>query len=53
MEPEPEPDVVIEPDSVDAPLGCPQCGERRMDYLVWQSDYETIKCESCGQLYCI
>ena len=29
---------------------CPQCGEKRMDWLVWQDD-ERVKCATCGQVY--
>jgi hypothetical protein len=28
-------------------LGCPVCGERRMDFLVWQDD-EWLFCATCG-----
>jgi hypothetical protein len=30
--------------------GCPQCGERCLDKLVWQDD-ETVKCTTCGKQY--
>ena len=31
---------------------CPNCGERRMDWLVWQEpDYETVRCSTCGHEY--
>ena len=29
---------------------CPRCGERRMDWLVWQDD-ERVKCSTCGEVY--
>lgn len=29
---------------------CPCCGERRMDWLVWQDD-DTVKCATCGTVY--
>lgn len=50
-EPWPEPDMVLEPDTVAEPLGCPRCGELRVDYLVWQGDEESLQCHSCGQVY--
>jgi hypothetical protein len=28
--------------------GCPTCGERRADYLVWQADDEMVECSTCG-----
>jgi hypothetical protein len=32
-------------------LGCPHCGECRVDWLVWQEDWEHIRCRRCQQLY--
>ena len=33
-------------------VACPNCGERRMDWLVWQEpDYETVRCSTCGHEY--
>ena len=29
---------------------CPQCGEKRMDHLVWTDD-DTITCQRCGTKY--
>jgi uncharacterized Zn finger protein len=29
---------------------CPQCGERRIDYLVWNEE-ERVECQTCGQVY--
>ena len=29
---------------------CPGCGERRVDYLVWQDD-GAVKCSTCGKQY--
>jgi len=29
---------------------CPQCGEKRIDWLVWQDD-ERVKCSTCGEVY--
>jgi len=31
--------------------GCPRCGERCLDKLVWQDDGETVRCATCGKLY--
>jgi DNA-directed RNA polymerase subunit M/transcription elongation factor TFIIS len=31
--------------------GCPRCGERRADYLVWQADDEMVECSTCGHRY--
>ena len=31
--------------------GCPQCGERCLDRLVWQDDGETVRCSTCGKQY--
>ena len=38
-----EMDLVAEKD------GCPDCGERILDRLVWQTDGETVRCEACGR----
>lgn len=29
---------------------CPQCGERRVDQLVWIDD-DTVRCAGCGKCY--
>jgi len=31
--------------------GCPRCGERCLDKLVWQDDGETVRCTTCGKQY--
>ena len=31
--------------------GCPMCGERHTDLLVWDESGEWVRCESCGALY--
>jgi len=31
--------------------GCPQCGERCLDKLVWQDDGQTVRCTTCGKQY--
>jgi rubredoxin len=30
--------------------GCPKCGERRHDFLVWDED-EGLRCQTCGHVY--
>ena len=35
---------------VDQEYACPRCGERRVDWLVWQDD-EHIRCETCSNIY--
>ena len=30
---------------------CPNCGEERMDWLVWDDDGELVTCETCGHSY--
>ena len=41
----PKPNDLVDPEN-----GCPRCGERRSDSLIWQDD-ETIKCHNCGAVY--
>lgn len=36
---------------VDDGYECPECGEARTDYLVWDADGETVKCATCGKEY--
>jgi len=31
--------------------GCPECGEDRIDVLVWQEDGERVRCDTCGEVY--
>ena len=40
-----EVDVVSNPEDA-----CPDCGEVRIDYLVWDDD-EKVTCSSCGCVY--
>lgn len=44
------PDLVVQLDLAAERHACPQCGERRIDFLVWIDD-EQVKCETCGQTY--
>ena len=30
--------------------GCPKCGERDMDELMWLDD-ERVECQTCGNVY--
>jgi Zn ribbon nucleic-acid-binding protein len=33
-------------------FGCPRCGERRVDYLMWlEEDSEHVECQSCCYMY--
>ena len=41
---------VNEGDLVRKEWGCPNCGERRQDYLVWNDD-ELVECASCHTIY--
>jgi len=38
-------DLVAEQDA------CPKCGERRLDFLVWQKGGKYVKCTTCGKRY--
>ena len=38
------------PPMVAAQWGCPECGERVMDRLVW-SDDAAVECATCGAVY--
>lgn len=39
-------------DPVDAEFGCPECGMRDADRLVWiGDDGEEVQCERCGTVY--
>lgn len=39
-------------DLVQVACGCPGCGERRIDALVWQNDEdEQVRCSTCGFIY--
>jgi len=31
--------------------GCPECGERDADALVWNEDGTAVDCRSCGATY--
>ena len=43
-EPEPQEDELVQPK-----WACPQCGERRMDYLI--PDHNAVRCATCGTCY--
>ena len=30
---------------------CPGCGERRIDWLVWNDDCSQVTCSTCGHKY--
>ena len=44
-------------DLVEPKFACPCCGERRLDFLVWQDDDaqhpddDVVKCATCGTVY--
>ncbi len=38
-------DNLVEPQD-----GCPLCGERRADFLVWRDD-RIVECTMCGTVY--
>jgi transcription elongation factor Elf1 len=41
-----------EEDLVHEMFGCPRCGERRVDYLVWlEEDSEHVECQTCCYVY--
>ena len=41
-----------EGDLVEEVFGCPSCGERRMDRLMWLAeDSEHVECQSCCYVY--
>jgi transcription elongation factor Elf1 len=39
-------------DLVHEMFGCPRCGERRVDHLVWlEEDSEHVECQTCCYVY--
>ena len=42
-------DAVVE--LVDAAFGCPMCGNRDMDWLPWNEEFDTVTCGKCGHTY--
>ncbi len=38
-------------DEVPPGSGCPNCGERRIDWLAIDEDGETVTCNTCGARY--
>lgn len=43
--------AAVPEDQVEPEEACPQCGECRADYLVWQEDGESVQCSTCGRVY--
>jgi len=41
----------VEFEMVDEKFACPNCGEQKMDWLIWDEDADTVKCQSCGTVY--
>lgn len=37
-------------DVVEARFGCPNCGERHMNRLIWDDD-DYVHCSKCGMVY--
>jgi len=33
---------------VDDAFACPDCGEREMDHLVWNDEWDLVECQTCG-----
>lgn len=40
-----------ESELVDECFGCPSCGNRVIDSLDWDDDYELVDCGACGTRY--
>ena len=38
-------------DTVDPQDGCPRCGEREIDRLIWIKDATRVWCWTCGRVY--
>ncbi len=30
---------------------CPACNEKRMDFLIWNENIDSVRCQSCGHEY--
>lgn len=43
--------VDAEEDIVPTGAECPECGENRVDWLVWDDDCEIVTCTTCGAEY--
>lgn len=41
---------LVQDELVDECFGCPQCGERRVDLLLWMDD-ENVECDNCHHEY--
>ena len=45
-------EMAIDLDALVSPgQGCPECGERGQDELVWRNDDEFVECQTCGCRY--
>ena len=49
---------LLETDGVQEGQDCPDCGERRVDYLLWNNltakpvgDADFVECQTCGCVY--
>jgi hypothetical protein len=45
------PDIELGDDLLPEGCGCPNCGERRYDYLVWRADDSGVDCSTCGTFW--
>lgn len=45
-----EPENKFENENVAPQMGCPNCHETRVDFLVWLDD-DTVECTKCGTTY--
>ena len=41
----------MEGDEVDEDFSCPECGERRVDWLVWNDEGTAVTCATCNTVY--
>lgn len=44
-------EVIGYSDLTDDCFACPECGNRAMDLLEWDEDYEQVTCSICGMTY--
>ncbi len=45
------PGELLNEEIVPVSCACPNCGERRMDELVWDDDGYEVTCTTCGTVY--